>query len=251
MGSASIFLNTDQIGLIPCLGLATEVVAQPWVTSPPEKGAKYLGSQWSLRPSSSSRRSCSSTPFTSRPNSRLSAFVAAGSISSRRTATRSPRGCCRSSNRRQRSIATLPRAKSASRSRASFSAPTLKPRFAVWLTPYFAALGGLQEVVAQSTSTIVGAAVLTVAQVVFAELVPKSLALQYPTQTSLYTLIPMVASQWVYRPFINWLNGSGLLILRLLGAPHQAHRHIHSPDEIELLIAESRDGGLLEPDEHQ
>ena len=29
------------------------------------------------------------------------------------------------------------------------------------------------------------------------------------------------------------------------------HRHIHSPDEIELLIAESRDGGLLEPDEHR
>jgi CBS domain-containing protein len=30
-----------------------------------------------------------------------------------------------------------------------------------------------------------------------------------------------------------------------------SHRHIHSPDEIELLIAESRDGGLLEPDEHR
>jgi len=122
---------------------------------------------------------------------------------------------------------------------------------AVSLAPYFTALGGLTDVVAQSTSTIVVLLALTVAQVVFAELVPKSLALQYPTQTSLYTLIPMVASQWVYRPFITWLNGSGLLILRLLGAPHQTHRHIHSPDEIELLIAESRDGGLLEPDEHR
>ena len=122
---------------------------------------------------------------------------------------------------------------------------------AVWLAPYFTSLGGLSYVVAQSTSTIVVLLVLTVAQVVFAELVPKSLALQYPTQVSLYTLIPMLASQWVYRPFITWLNGSGLLILRLLGAPHQAHRHIHSPDEIELLIAESRDGGLLEPDEHR
>jgi putative hemolysin len=122
---------------------------------------------------------------------------------------------------------------------------------AVWLVPYFAAVAGLQQVVAESTSTIVVLLALTVAQVVFAELVPKSVALQYPTQTSLYTLIPMVASQWVYRPFITWLNGSGLLILRLLGAPQQAHRHIHSPDEIELLIAESRDGGLLEPDEHR
>ncbi|HZI80373.1 MAG TPA: hemolysin family protein, partial [Vicinamibacterales bacterium] len=67
----------------------------------------------------------------------------------------------------------------------------------------------------------------------------------------LYTLPAMVASLWIYRPFIKWLNGSGLLLLRLLGAPQQAHRHIHSPQEIELLIAESRDGGLLEPDEHR
>jgi CBS domain containing-hemolysin-like protein len=122
---------------------------------------------------------------------------------------------------------------------------------AVRLAPYFTALGGLQQVAAESASTIAVLLALTVAQVVFAELVPKSLALQYPTQTSLYTLLPMLASQWVYRPFIKWLNGSGLLILRLLGAQHQAHRHIHSPDEIELLIAESRDGGLLEPDEHR
>jgi putative hemolysin len=123
--------------------------------------------------------------------------------------------------------------------------------FAVWLTPYFAELGGLQQLAAQSTSTAVVLLTLTVAQVVFAELVPKSLALQYPTQTSLYTLIPMLGSLWIYRPFLTWLNGTGLLLLRLVGAGFQAHRHIHSPDEIELLIAESRDGGLLEPDEHR
>lgn len=122
---------------------------------------------------------------------------------------------------------------------------------AVWLTPTFQALGGMQEVAAQSTSAVVVLLVLTVAQVVFAELVPKSLALQYPTQVSLYTLIPMVASLWIYRPFIKWLNGTGLLVLRILGAPQQGHRHIHSPEEIELLIADSRDGGLLEPDEHR
>ena len=122
---------------------------------------------------------------------------------------------------------------------------------AVWLVPLFERLGGMQEVAAQSTSAAVVLLVLTVAQVIFAELIPKSLALQYPTQAALYTLIPMVPSLWIYRPFINWLNGTSLLFLRLLGSPHQAHRHIHSPDEIELLIAESRDGGLLEPDEHR
>src|SRR5687768_13035831 len=122
---------------------------------------------------------------------------------------------------------------------------------AVWLTPWFADLGGLQDAAAQSTSAAVVLLALTVLQVIFAELVPKSLALQYPTQTSLYTLLGMVPSLWVYRPFIKWLNGTGLLILRLMGAPQQGHRHIHSPEEIELLIADSRDGGLLEPDEHR
>ena len=58
---------------------------------------------------------------------------------------------------------------------------------AVWLTPVFAELGGLQEVAAQSTSAAAVLLSLTVCQVVFAELVPKSLALQYPTATALYT----------------------------------------------------------------
>jgi putative hemolysin len=78
--------------------------------------------------------------------------------------------------------------------------------FAVWLTPFFGQLGGLQEIAAQSTSTAVVLLTLTVGQVVFAELVPKSLALQYPTQVSLYTLIPMIGSLWIYRPFINPLT---------------------------------------------
>ena len=36
-----------------------------------------------------------------------------------------------------------------------------------------------------------------------------------------------------------------------MGVQPVGHRHIHCPEEIDLLIAESRDGGLLEPDEHR
>ncbi len=122
---------------------------------------------------------------------------------------------------------------------------------AVWLAPLFASWGGLQTVAAESTSAAVVLLMLTGAQVIFAELVPKLLALQYPTQTALYTLLPMIPSLWVYRPFIKWLNGTSRVVLKMLGSPSQTHRHLHSPDEIELLIAESRDGGLLEPDEHR
>ncbi len=48
-------------------------------------------------------------------------------------------------------------------------------------------------------------------------------------------------------PFIALLNGSGNLILRRFGIdPEVSHRHVHSPDEIELLIRESSKGGILE-----
>jgi putative hemolysin len=122
---------------------------------------------------------------------------------------------------------------------------------AVWLTPAFAGLGQLQNATVQTVSSAVVLLTLTVFQVIVGELVPKSLALQYPTPAALYTTVPMLPSLWLFHFFIKVLNGSGLLLLRLLGAPQQTHRHVHSPEEIELLIAHSRDGGLLEPDEHR
>ena len=118
------------------------------------------------------------------------------------------------------------------------------------LTPWVA-WAGLQESTASSASIAIVLLLLTVAQVIFAELVPRSLALRYPTAAALYAVIPMAPSMWLFRPFITWLNATGLVLRRLIGAPPRAHRHIHSPEEIELLIAESRDGGLLEPDEHR
>jgi putative hemolysin len=111
---------------------------------------------------------------------------------------------------------------------------------------------GLEAATAESVSVVGVLIALTVLQVIVGELVPKSIALQYPTKTALATALPMRASLWLLRWFIAVLNGSGVTILRWMGmAPEGSHRHIHSPEELELLIAESRDGGLLEPEEHQ
>jgi putative hemolysin len=108
---------------------------------------------------------------------------------------------------------------------------------------------GVEPTTAQSTAAVVVLLVLTGLAMIVGELVPKSLALQDPTRTALFTVLPM---QWSLRLFswtIRILNGSGALLLRLLRVPSTGHRHVHSPEEIELLIAESRDGGLLEPQE--
>ncbi len=92
---------------------------------------------------------------------------------------------------------------------------------------------------------------LTGAQLVLGELVPKALALQYPTETALLTVQPMLWSLAFFRPFAAVLNAAANLLLRLFRSNLSGHRHIHSPDEIDLLIAESRNGGLLEADEQE
>jgi putative hemolysin len=108
---------------------------------------------------------------------------------------------------------------------------------------------GVQPDTAESTAAVVILIGLTILGVIFGELVPKSLALQYPTQIALWTVVPMRWSLKALVWFIWILNGSGILLLKLFGVQSTGHRHIHSPEEIEMLIAESRDGGLLEPEE--
>ena len=120
------------------------------------------------------------------------------------------------------------------------------------LAPVIAQQFGLDRVAALSTAAVVVLVLLTASQMILGELVPKSLALQFPTRLALWTVVPMRWSLWLLSWFIAVLNGSGTAILRMMGMYEASgHRHIHSPQEIELLIAESRDGGLLEPDEHR
>ncbi len=90
--------------------------------------------------------------------------------------------------------------------------------------------------------------IFTILQVVFGELVPKSLAIQYPERVAQATVVPMrLSADWLLRPLIVVLNGSGALLLKLLGIEHGGgHQHVHSPEEILLLIQQSYSGGLLD-----
>lgn len=117
------------------------------------------------------------------------------------------------------------------------------------VAPYVAEWASMDAESAASSAAIALLLVLTASQMVLGELVPKSLALQYPTRTALLTVLPMQWSMKLSRWAVDLLNGSGILLMRALRIPVTGHRHVHSPDEIELLIAESRDGGLLEREE--
>jgi len=123
--------------------------------------------------------------------------------------------------------------------------------FGSMFAPDLAARFGLTERAATSISATVVLLVLTAVQLVLGELVPKALALQYPTQAAVGTVLPIEWSLAVLRPLLAVLNGTASGVLRIFGVSEQTHRHLHSPEEIDLLISESQDGGLLEPEERQ
>lgn len=122
---------------------------------------------------------------------------------------------------------------------------------AVPLAPALASALSLEPARAAATAQVAVLVALAGAQAVLGELMPKSLALQFPTQVALATVLPMRWTLRIFKPFIALVNGASTAILRLFGAGSSTQRHVHSPEEIELLIAESRDGGLLEADEQQ
>jgi CBS domain containing-hemolysin-like protein len=128
----------------------------------------------------------------------------------------------------------------------AFAQATLAVAGAAWLEGI-----GWERAAALSTSATAVLVSMTVLQVVFGELVPKSLALQFPTRTAVLTYLPMAWSLVLFRWFIDLLNGSGLFLVRLLGVKGGSHRHVHSPEEIDMLLVESADGGTLEPEERR
>lgn len=118
------------------------------------------------------------------------------------------------------------------------------------LAPVLADRFGASPATSVSVAALLVLATLTGLQVVLGELVPKSLALQFPTRTAIATFAPVHWSSRALTPFIWLLNGSALAMLRALRLPPGSHHHVHNPQEIEVLVAESRDGGLLEVEEH-
>ncbi|MGH7457866.1 MAG: hemolysin family protein [Longimicrobiaceae bacterium] len=88
---------------------------------------------------------------------------------------------------------------------------------------------------------------ITFLHIVLGELAPKSLALLFPEGTSMWSAGPLIVFSKLLRPFILVLNGSANLLLRTLGlrTPTAAER-VHHPQEIRMLVAQTREHGLLE-----
>jgi putative hemolysin len=109
---------------------------------------------------------------------------------------------------------------------------------AAWLGAYARVIG-----------IVLGFVLISFIQIVIGELVPKRLALSAPEQVSVYMAFPMLVLSRLTSPFVWLLNVSSNLLLRLMRV-HQRRRGVVTEDEIRMLVAESAEQGVLDPDEH-
>jgi CBS domain containing-hemolysin-like protein len=109
----------------------------------------------------------------------------------------------------------------------------------------------LSEETAGQLAVPVAFVAITVLHIVFGELAPKSLAIRFPTKTTIAVSIPMKIFYFVFRPFIIVLNGFANFTLRLIGIEPVPHSEIHSEEELKLIIAESAEGGAIMASERE
>ena len=97
-----------------------------------------------------------------------------------------------------------------------------------------------------SIATLIAFVLVTFLHVVIGELMPKSIALQFPEKTTLIIARPLVGVANILSPFIYILNGFGNWMLKLMNIPSaQAHHSVHSEEELDMIIDESYKCGVL------
>ena len=124
-----------------------------------------------------------------------------------------------------------------------------EPALAVLIDRFLAALG--MNVPAGATHSVAGIAVaftiITFLHIVFGELAPKSMALALPERMSKLVARPLIAFSWLASPGIWLLNGAANRILRRFGIePAGEGGHVHSPEELRLLVMQARAHGTLD-----
>lgn len=127
-----------------------------------------------------------------------------------------------------------------------------EPIVAKWIQGLLDLLGfRFSEELSHQIALPIAFATITVLHIVFGELAPKSLAIRYPYQTTLTVALPLRFFYLIFRPFIWMLNGFANFFLQILGIGPIPNAGIHSEDELKMIIAESAEGGAIEPAERE
>lgn len=124
-----------------------------------------------------------------------------------------------------------------------------EPAIASFLEPLFESAGVGSFVAVHSAALATSFAIVTFLHVVLGELVPKAIALDHPGDVSLLFAGPLLIFSVVFRPVLWFMNGTANNILRLVGIERAGEGgHVHSPEELSLLVSESQEAGAIRPD---
>jgi putative hemolysin len=127
-----------------------------------------------------------------------------------------------------------------------------EPALAHLVEPIFAPFTGtlIADSLARTLAIALSFTLITSLHIVMGELVPKSVALQRTESVALFVGPPLALFDRVFRPFIALLNGIGNRVVRLLGLQVTGEQaSVHSVEELSMLVAQSREAGILDPAE--
>jgi CBS domain containing-hemolysin-like protein len=88
--------------------------------------------------------------------------------------------------------------------------------------------------------------IITSAQSVVGEIVPKLYTIQHAEGLARRTARPLQFFRWLFHPFIFLLNRSSYALLRALGTDPNAEQDGGTPEDLKRLIAQSSSGGQLD-----
>jgi putative hemolysin len=122
-------------------------------------------------------------------------------------------------------------------------ADLLWPLFQNWSAPW-------NLVSTHSIAATLAFLLITYMHVVFGELLPKTLALQSADRVSLWVVRPLVVFAKLTRPLLVLMSGTANRLARLIGIePPSGEGMVHSVEELELLVEDTEEAGLLSADQ--
>jgi CBS domain containing-hemolysin-like protein len=121
-----------------------------------------------------------------------------------------------------------------------------EPGLAHFMEPWFRFLpAAWGPVAAHTAATIVAFGCITFLHVVVGELAPKTVAIRIPDVVAIRLAVPLLAFERVGRPFIRLTSLAGRSLVRALGFAPTAHGHVHSVEELQLLVEDVSEAGRM------
>lgn len=109
-----------------------------------------------------------------------------------------------------------------------------------------------EEAIIYTLGYVLSVSLLTYLHVVIGEMIPKSLALSSPVKSVLWVSRPMHWAETIFAVPVAILNGIGVVLLHFFRVPPvEGHARLHSPEELDLIVAESAERGLLNDEEEE